>query len=223
MSGPPLSSVAVMGDLIGSEAQPDRQRLHRLFNAAVEAENRRQRAQLTSPLTITLGDEFQGLTSSLASALELTRHLRLSLLAQGVECRFAIGRVRLSSPVNRERAWNMMGQGLAETRERLNDKAAGAAYRFYLGEEADPLLERLMEGVGRGLTHLERGWTARQRTVMLALMGENHTIEAVSVDLKVTARTIYKVRDAAGFEAYRAWWTDLNAAALALDKKATRS
>lgn len=213
------SQVVVMGDLVGSEGQPDKRRLHRLFNDAVGAENRRQGSLMASPLTITLGDEFQGLTATLATALDLTRHLRLVLLAEGVECRFAIGRVLLSSPVNREKAWNMMGTGLAETRERLNHKAPEAAYRFYLGGGSDPLLERLMEGVGRGLTLLERGWTVRQRAVMLALMGENQTIEAVSDAFRVTPRAIYKIREAAGFHAYRAWWADLERAASTLDEE----
>lgn len=211
--------VAVMGDLVGSERQIDRARLHRVFNEIVDAENQRAAGILASPLTITLGDEFQGLVSTLAEAIALVRRLRLTLLAADVECRFAIGRVILSSPVNPERAWNMMGEGLAETRDRLNEKSRSTAYRFHLGFDADPLLERLMDAVGSALTRTERGCTMRQRTVMLPLLALGRSVEGLSKDLKVTPRAIYKVRDAADYDAYRSWWEDLEAAANALDQR----
>jgi hypothetical protein len=210
-----------MGDLIASERSPDRARLHADFNAAVQAANRGADAALVSPLTITLGDEFQGLAVTLVDALVLVRRLRLTLLAADVECRFAIGRVRLSSPVNRERAWNMMGEGLAETRDRLNEKSVGNAYRFHLGPDADPVIERLMDAVGSALTRAERGWTDRQRTVMLALLAEGRSVEQLSTTLKVTPRAVYKIRDAAGWDACSGWWDDLTTAAAALDARAS--
>lgn len=210
---------AVMGDLVGSERQADRARLHRIFNEVVDAENQREAGSLASPLTITLGDEFQGLVSTLAEATALVRRLRLTLLAADVECRFAIGRVMLSSPVNPERAWNMMGEGLAETRDRLNEKSRSTAYRFHLGFGADPVLERLMDAVGSALTQAERRWTMRQRTVMLPLLAQGQSVEGLSEDLGVTPRAVYKIRDAADYDAYRSWWEDLEAAAIALDQR----
>lgn len=219
MPAEPDILVAVMGDLVGSERQVDRARLHRVFNQVVDAENQRAAGSLESPLTITLGDEFQGLVRTFAEATALVRRLRLTLLAADAECRFAIGRVMLSSPVNPERAWNMMGEGLAETRDRLNEKSRSSAYRFHLGFDADPLLERLMDAVGSALTRTERGWTMRQRTVMLPLLVQGRSVEGLSEDLKVTSRAIYKIREAADYDVYRSWWDDLDAAAITLDQR----
>ena len=66
----------VMGDLVASEAATSRRALHRVFNAAIDDVNAAQRATLVSPLTITLGDEFQGLADTLADAIRIARRVR---------------------------------------------------------------------------------------------------------------------------------------------------
>ncbi|KAK0348888.1 hypothetical protein LTR94_035341, partial [Friedmanniomyces endolithicus] len=102
-----------MGDLVASEAATSRRALHRVFNAAIDEVNAAQRATLVSPLTITLGDEFQGLADTLADAIRIARRVRFALMAQDVACRVLVGEVAIDTPVNPERAWNMMGDGLS--------------------------------------------------------------------------------------------------------------
>lgn len=195
-----------MGDLIGSEKATSRADLHRLFNAEVDAANSQDEPSLISPLTITLGDEFQGLTSTFLGAISLIQKLRMRLLASGVECRFAIGLVRLEAPLNEKTAWNMMGQGLAETREKLNEKAENP-YRFFLGP-TKPMMSVLMEAVGRSLAHLEKGWTDRQKQVAVRLaLGEPAT--ELSRSLKIHIRTLYKIREAAQYDFYMGQWASL--------------
>ena len=54
----------LMGDLVRSERAPAPEALHDAFNRAVAQENRRHADVIVSPLTITLGDEFQGLVAT---------------------------------------------------------------------------------------------------------------------------------------------------------------
>ena len=61
----------VMGDLVASEAASSRRALHRTFNAAIDTANAAFAAALASPLTITLGDEFQGLAGDLPTAMRI--------------------------------------------------------------------------------------------------------------------------------------------------------
>ncbi|MCV0429030.1 MAG: SatD family protein, partial [Roseibium sp.] len=65
----------LMGDVIGSE-QMERSRLHARFNSAVQAINTEYGSLLLSPLTITLGDEFQGLLPGSAEAFQIANVLR---------------------------------------------------------------------------------------------------------------------------------------------------
>ena len=204
----------VMGDLVHSGRAPAPEVLHDRFNAAVEAGNRAHAAALASPLTITLGDEFQGLVRSLAGAVPLVLGLRLALMSAGIDCRFVIGRVEIRTPLNRERAWNMMGPGLARARERLNEKAAGVFYRFSI-EEA-PLTETLLDALGAGLSVIERGWTDRQRDDIAALLGGLSAGE-LAQRRNVSVHSVYKVRGAGNYDAYVEQWQAIEAALEALD------
>lgn len=207
-----------MGDLVDSEGAPSRARLHSLFNAAINRENERS-VGIVSPLTITLGDEFQGLAASFTDALQIAQRIRVRLLTDNVECRFAIGLVSLASPLNTSNAWNMLGPGFANTRDRLNEKSDDSAYRFFLPSRRDQLVARLMDGVARALTATERGWTDRQRAIVWGLAVEEESVKALSEAFGSTSRNIYKLRDAARIEPYQQWWADLNAAALHLDRE----
>ncbi len=86
---PPASSVALIGDVVRSRTRVDRQALHDELsraladtNAAVEADD---------DLVITLGDEFQGVYSTLGRALTASFLVRAALHPR-TDVRFGIGR-----------------------------------------------------------------------------------------------------------------------------------
>lgn len=190
----------LMGDLVHSENVPDRAVLHATFNAAIDRQNRLRADALASPLTITLGDEFQGLVRSLVAGFETARALRLDLLDHGVECRFALGIVTLATPLNAERAWNMMGPGLAATRERLNEKKDDRLYRFVVPE--NPLIEALLDASAATMTAMERGWSETQRHDIEALL-DGQTPAQIAEGRNVSVRSIYKTRLSGGFNLYK--------------------
>jgi hypothetical protein len=210
---PRYTHAVVMGDLVSSETAPSASQLHQIFNAAIDDANREARLSLASPLTITLGDEFQGLCATLSDGLAVLRWLRARLLMQGVECRFVLGAIILETPINRERAWNMMGPGLAASRERLGDKRDGAAYRFVLPGE--PVGQILMDAVGAAITDIEHNWTDRQRDVILSSADEPASKAAER--LRMSPQTFYKIRRAGRYDLYERQWTALTASAAALD------
>ena len=204
----------VMGDLVRSERAPAPERLHARFNAEVEACNAAHGAALASPLTITLGDEFQGLARSLGQAAPIVRGLRLALMRAGLDCRFVIGRVEIRTALNREKAWNMMGPGLGRAREKLNQKKAGIFYRFSV--EGAPVSEIMLDALGAGLSAIERGWTGQQRDDIAALMAGASAAE-LARRRKVSVHSIYKVRSAGNYDAYAAQWQAIDAGLAALD------
>ncbi len=211
---PRATHVVVMGDLVSSEDAASVEALHGRFNAAIQWANDAHVAMIVSPLTVTLGDEFQGLCATLEGGLRVVRDLRARLLSKEVGCRFVLGAVRLETPVNAARAWNMMGPGLAGSRRRLADKRDANAYRFEL--RGEPELQGLLEAVGAGLTDIEGGWTARQREVVLALQGE--AAAPLAARLGMSAQTLYKIRRAGQFDLYERQWAALQAMAARLDR-----
>lgn len=210
-----FSHAILMGDLVQSGENADAAALHARFNAAIDRQNDLRGGDIESPLTITLGDEFQGLARSLVAAFNIAREIRLDLLAEGIECRFALGMAILKTPLNTERAWNMMGPGLAETRKRLNEKRANNLYRFVLPHQ--PVLENLLEASGASLTAIERGWTETQRRDIRAMLDGASPAE-IAKRRNVSVHSIYKVRGSGDFDLYLIHWNAVREALAELDR-----
>ncbi len=206
----------VMGDLVRSESQRPADDVYEIFNRAVDAANRTHAESLASPLTITLGDEFQGIAWQLAAALPIVRDLRLALMQQGIDCRFVVGQVALKSPVNAQRAWNMMGPGLSRARAKLNEKLPATLYRFALLH--DPLAETLADALGAGLTLIERGWTARQRDLIHKLDAGQSAADLAAAE-GVAVQNIYKVRAAGHHEAHSLQWAAIHQLLTSIDAR----
>jgi hypothetical protein len=209
------SHTIIMGDLVSSQSTPSVHRLHQVFNRVVDEVNDQEGAKFVSPLTITLGDEFQGVCSNLSDGLVIMRLLRAKMLLADVECRFVLGVIALETPVNHERAWNMMGKGLASTRKRLAEKRDINAYRFVLPDH--PVVQGLMETVGAALSDIERTWTSRQRHIILSTASE--TISEIVERLGISTPTYYKIRRAGKFDLYEQEWHALTAAVEGLDRE----
>ena len=207
----------LMGDLVGSERARSVKAIHRAFNKTIDAANKRYGEVIESPLTITLGDEFQGLLRTLQSAWSVASELRLALLAENVPCRFVIGTTQLETPLNTKEAWNMMGSGLAAAREKLNDKRTSNAYRFSLPGE--PILESLLDAVGDSLTQVETSWTRTQLEYYSKVRGGSRTNAQTARSLGVAPRSLYKVLRAARAEFHRRQSAIIAGALTGLDER----
>lgn len=204
----------LMGDLVDSEGHADPGQLHIAFNAAIERQNARLVDNVMSPLTITLGDEFQGLLTSLVAAAQAAQDVRFDLMRQDIDCRFVVGVVDLKTPINSQRAWNMMGPGFAAARERLGEKRSPSRYRFSIPQDA--LLETLLEAIGASLSAIERGWSAAQRDVVIAL-SDGASVADVAQARDVGIPNVYKVRSAGEYDRYRTEWGAVRTALAELD------
>lgn len=218
MTRHPHCNAILMGDLVDSEAFKNTPALHTAFNAAVGRQNAATDSGPISPLTITLGDEFQGVYRAMEHAARAARDMRFDLMDQGIDCRFVIGRVRIDTPLNPERAWNMMGPGLSDARDILNAKAAGLTYRFSLPDQ--PELAKLLDALGAGLSVIERSWTEIQRRDIQALL-DGTSVEEVAQNRNVKIRAIYKSRKGGEYDAYARQWQAILDALAADDKTAT--
>lgn len=190
-----------MGDIVESGKAESTKELHRKFNRGVAKFNKKYGDEIVSPLTITLGDEFQGLVDRLSNAFNIMHETRLHFLGQNIKTRFVLGRAFIKTRINPEKAWNMMGPGLAEARKRLNDKSDPSAYRFSFGET--PVLENNLNAMGYVLTDIEDGWTETQRDyVLYVFANEKKKLADIAEKLNVSERNIYKVLKAAKMSLY---------------------
>ena len=137
-------------------------------------------------------------------------------MADAIDCRFVIGLVEIKTPINTDKAWNMMGPGLSRARKKLNQKKADIFYRFSITEA--PFTENLLNALGAGLSTIERGWTVQQREDISALMSGLSPTE-LAHRRNVSVHSIYKVRSSGDFDAYVIQWQAVAEALNALDKK----
>lgn len=211
-----VTHVVLMGDIVGSEKTSSTEHLHAALNNVVDEANERRSASILSPLTITLGDEFQGVITSLRDGAIIARELRLQLMVDDIDCRFVIGTVELKTSLNRDRAWNMMGLGLAQAREKLNEKKTDTLYRFSLpGEERT---EALLDAIGIGITSTERRWTRTQLHDIAESLDGRSALEIARIR-NVSVHSVYKAKSNGEFDAYVLQWGAMLSALDALDSK----
>jgi hypothetical protein len=207
----------LMGDIVDSENSPSLNAVHRAFNAAIDSANDKHVANIVSPLTITLGDEFQGLLTGLAHAWDAAADLSMKLMLAKISCRFVIGVAELETPLNTKKAWNMMGGGLSAARDKLNDKRPRNAYRFSLPN--DWIMESLLDAVGETITQIEGAWTVTQLRYYAKSLGWQRTHAQLAKSLGVGSRSLYKVLRAARADFHKRQSKILRGALKGLDER----
>lgn len=190
----------IMGDIVKSREHQKAKQLSQLFNEKIFEANQVFKKGIVSPLTITLGDEFQGLVKSFKQAFQVAHQLSLQLLSHDIRCRFVVGQVDLVSPPNSKVAWNMMGEGLAEAREKLNEKEDPNFYKFS-GFDRKFLI--LLDGMGRSMSEVEKKWTPTQIHYVSAVFDNIETPKAeLAEQLGISRNTLYKTIRSAEFQYY---------------------
>ncbi len=111
-----------MADVIGSSDR-DPNKLMSSFRSVVEDMNQRFGNKLLSPLTITLGDEFQGVVDSLMTGIEIIFAIDKGVLTsrQPYRLRFVLVYGEIETPLNRDVAHGMLGKGLTRARKMLEN------------------------------------------------------------------------------------------------------
>jgi hypothetical protein len=123
----------LMADIVGSRKQ-DQKRLLSDFKRVVQSINIAHRKDLVSPLTITLGDEFQGVAKDLSSSIRILFALEEEIVRAGrnFKLRHVLDEGAIETPINRESAHAMMGPGLTQARELLEGSKKNGSRRFII-------------------------------------------------------------------------------------------
>ena len=128
----------LMADIINSRDLDQADTMGDFFEL-VNFVNKEWKANILSPLTITLGDEFQGVISGQDSVADVIFALeeRAVKLAYGFKLRYVIYEGSIDTKINKKIAYGMMGDGLTRAREKLGTmKRTANRFNFYLMDEA---------------------------------------------------------------------------------------
>ncbi len=127
----------LMADVLESRDYPGNQLMKQL-KKTVRFINKGMAGAILSPLTITLGDEFQAVVKSEQDGIRIILAIEEFRISQGFEfrLRYVLLYGTIDTPLNAEYAHEMLGEGLTRARE---------------------LVEKVKTGKGRFLAELDSG------------------------------------------------------------------
>jgi hypothetical protein len=137
----------LMADITGSSNRPGKE-LMQDFSGLIHDVNQQLAASFLSPMTITLGDEFQSVVTDLAAGLEviLTLEEQLLIRQHTFKLRYVLHYGAIDTALNTQIAYGMLGGGLAKARHSLDDLKGRRGERFFLQTEVrekDAVLNKL--------------------------------------------------------------------------------
>lgn len=112
----------LMGDIIAS-GEKDQKQLMSEFKLLIKEVNNNNKNGILSPLTITLGDEFQGVIKDLSTSINIILEIEESIFRNkfNFKLRYILNEGYIDTPINKEIAYEMLGSGLTEARYKLNE------------------------------------------------------------------------------------------------------
>lgn len=158
--------------------------------------------QILSPYTITLGDEFQGVASSLQGIVRSLFFLEEARLEHGYGFRlhYIAHRGEIQTPINPSIAYEMMGPGLTKARELLTRKQRNRP-RFHF-DLPDQALAKNLNRLFRVVEGLDERWQQDDYALISAMLRESNN-ETVASEHGKNRSQIWKRRKSLLIEEYR--------------------
>ncbi|MEQ8556891.1 MAG: SatD family protein [Henriciella sp.] len=181
-----------MGDVTGSR---------KLSSAKVQASletltaraNERFASLLLSPLTVTLGDEFQGVADSADTLVRLAFWFQEQILADrlSIQMHYSMVEGEIDTPINHDIAHGMLGEGLSRAREMLVRKdRSRPRYQIDLEDAERTAVIRQLFAI---MEDLEDRWNGKDFDYILALLSHESDAEVAEMFGKDRSQ-VYKRR-----------------------------
>jgi len=138
----------IMADIISSRNIRKDEGFMGQFKRLTNLANQAFEEKIISPLTITLGDEFQGIVDSAHTLFELVFFLEEQSIAAGYsfQLRYSLVHGEIETEINTEIAYEMYGAGLTKAREALKlTKETKENYYVALNGPVDTQLQLCMK------------------------------------------------------------------------------
>ncbi len=100
--------------------------------------NRKYKREILSPLTITLGDEFQGVLDHFSTAINIIIEIEEYVIKNKFDfkLRYILNTGNIETKINTKVAYEMLGSGLADTRNKLNElKNSDNRINFFIEDD----------------------------------------------------------------------------------------
>lgn len=193
----------LMADVIKSR-RSDAEVVNSELQALVNAMNQKWKYILLSPLTITLGDEFQGVVRDMHGAMEMILDMEEMAIMQGfqIKLRYVLNNGRILTPLNTERAHGMLGPGLTEAREKLELMKTNR-FRFLVMNAGQPPQARLINDLLQIYSKFIEDWSAKDLFFVRSFL-ELHDYKSVAEVAGINIASAWKRKKSLSIEEYLA-------------------
>ncbi|MCK9503428.1 MAG: SatD family protein [Porticoccaceae bacterium] len=180
-----MNYLALIGDICDSRKVQDRGQLQETLRRVLDQLNLAHDRALSSPFTITLGDEFQALLSTAVPLWQMIAAIQNDLFP--VRVRFGMGLGRIDTAINREAALGMDGSAFHLARDAMGTlKKDGGLFRI--------------EGLPRGelanhslalVAHLQGQWQHNRFAVYRGYLA-GQPVQGIAEALGISKVAVYK-------------------------------
>jgi hypothetical protein len=190
-----MKRIVLIADIVSSREIKDRDRIQKKLKVTLQRINQKSRSIL-SPMTITLGDEFQCVYSN---ADEIFKHIWEILYTSYPEkIRFSFGIGKITTGINRIQAIGMDGPAFYEAREGLA-WLKQQDYFFNIRSSNDSELVSFARNTLYLVSHNIESWN-RNRIRIMNLLTEGTQIKSIVKELRISEQAIYKNISSGGLE-----------------------
>ncbi len=159
--------------------------------------------KLVSPLTITLGDEFQGIISTMPAAVEVVLAIEEAIVALELtfKLRYVAVEGLIETPINPEIAYGMMGSGLTRAREYLERmKKDDDRFVFWMKNSQQ---NKALNNIFIALQEIIDDWNAeRDFYLVTAFLLYHNNYNRVAMELKKERSLMWKRRKSLKMNTY---------------------
>lgn len=191
----------LMGDIIAS-GEKDQKQLMADFKLLIKEINQCYKQNILSPLTITLGDEFQGVIGDLDTAVNIILSIEESIIKNKLKfkLRHILNEGEIDTPINKNIAYEMLGSGLTEARHKLND-LKNERERFYISIE-NKIQEEIILNAFKIYESIIEKWNIERDYEIAYNFIEFHDYKIVSLKMKKNRSLIWKREKTLNMTAY---------------------
>lgn len=193
----------LMADIMGSSRQ-DARTLMLDFKEVIEHVNQQYQEELLSPLTITLGDEFQGIPYALEGAIQIIVAIEETIVQmhKKIKLRYVLLHGKIDTPINTQIAYQMLGEGLTKARYQLEALKKERRDRFHIQLPEDAHLATLLDLAFVGYQLIVDSWRTKDYDLVKAFLEYEGDYKKVAEVVQKDSSSVFRRKDSLQIRGY---------------------
>lgn len=153
-------------------------------------------------MTITLGDEFQGIIENLATSIAIILNIEETIIKNKLnfKLRYILHQGEIETPINKIIAHEMLGSGLTNARYRLNE-LKNTKERFVIAIE-NKLQESILINVFKIYSHIVEKWNVEKDYEIASNFIQYHDYKIVSEIMNKNRSLLWKREKTLNIDSY---------------------